>query len=62
MEDINPKEIMKRTMIRHKKLLTQTCLHKDNILRIITSDNHIVNIKKTPPRDDVCIIEQDEEH
>jgi hypothetical protein len=37
--DLNPKKIMKRTKIRHKKLLTQTCLHKCNMLTIITSDN-----------------------
>jgi hypothetical protein len=43
---LNPKKITKRTKIGHKKLLTETCLDKGNILRIIASDNHIINIKK----------------
>jgi hypothetical protein len=44
--DLNPKKITKRNKIGHKKLLTKTCLDKANILRIIASDNHIINIKK----------------
>ena len=44
--DLNPKKVTKRAKIGHEKLLTETCLHKCNILRIITSDEHIINIKK----------------
>jgi hypothetical protein len=44
--ELNPKKITKRTKIGHEKLLTDVCLDKGNILRIITSDNHIINIKK----------------
>jgi hypothetical protein len=44
--DFNPKKVTKRTKIVHVELLTKTCLHKGNILKIITSDDHIINIKK----------------
>lgn len=44
--DFNPKKVTKRTMIRHEKLLTKTCLLKVHLLRIITDDDHIINIKK----------------
>jgi hypothetical protein len=44
--DFNPKKVTKRTMIRHEKLLTKTCLLKLHLLRIITDDDHITNIKK----------------
>src|SRR4051812_22582714 len=44
--DLNPKKIAKRTKISHKKLITKTSLDKGNILRIITSNDHIINIEK----------------
>jgi hypothetical protein len=44
--DLNPKEIPQRTNIRHKKLITKMSLNKDNILRVITSDDHIIHVKK----------------
>src|SRR3954452_9611744 len=44
--DLNPKKISKRTKISHKKLITKTSLNKGNILRIITSNDHIINIEK----------------
>jgi hypothetical protein len=44
--NLDPKKIAKRTKISHKKLVTKTCLNKGNILRIITSDDHIVNIEE----------------
>jgi hypothetical protein len=52
--DLNPKKVTKRTKIRHKELLIEMCLGKGNILclgkgnilRIITTDEHVINIKK----------------
>src|SRR4051812_23743228 len=44
--NLDPKEIAERTKIGHKKLLTKTSLNKGNILRIITSNDHIINIEK----------------
>jgi hypothetical protein len=44
--NLNPKKVAKRTKIGHKKLITKTGLNKGNILRIITSDDHIVNIEE----------------
>src|SRR3954471_4391220 len=44
--DLNPKKVSKRTKISHKKLITKTSLNKGDILRIITSNDHIINIKK----------------
>jgi hypothetical protein len=38
--DLKSKELTKRTQIRHQKFLTETLLHKSNVLRIITCDNH----------------------
>jgi hypothetical protein len=43
--NLNPKKVVKRTKISHKKLITKMDLNKGNILRIITSDDHIVNIE-----------------
>jgi hypothetical protein len=44
--NLNPKKVAKKTKISHKKLVTKTGLNKSNILRIITSDDHIVNIEE----------------
>jgi hypothetical protein len=44
--DLNPKEVPQRTKIGHKKLMTKTSLNKGNVLRVITSDDHVVHIKK----------------
>jgi hypothetical protein len=44
--NLDPKKVAKRTKISHKKLVTKTGLNKGNILRIITSDDHIVNIEE----------------
>jgi hypothetical protein len=44
--DLNPKEAPQRTKIKHKKLITKTGLNKGNVLRIITSDDHVIHIKK----------------
>jgi hypothetical protein len=44
--DLNPRKVPQRTKIRHKKLITKTCLNKDNIPRVITSDDHVIHIKK----------------
>jgi hypothetical protein len=34
------------TKIRHKKLITKTSLNKDNIFRVITSNDHVVHVEK----------------
>jgi hypothetical protein len=44
--NLNPKKVPQRTKIRHKKLITKTSLNKDNVLRVITSDDHVVHVKK----------------
>jgi hypothetical protein len=44
--DFNSKKVPQRTKIRHKKLIAKTCLNKGNILRVITSDDHVIHIKK----------------
>jgi hypothetical protein len=44
--NLDPKKVAKRTKISHKKLVTKTGLNKGNILRIITSDDHIINIEE----------------
>jgi hypothetical protein len=44
--DLKTKKVTKRTQIRHQKLLTETLLHKGNVLRIVTRDDHVINIKK----------------
>jgi hypothetical protein len=44
--DLNVKKVPQRTKIRHKKLITKTSLDKSNILRVITSDDHVVHVKK----------------
>jgi hypothetical protein len=43
--NLNLKKVAKRTKISHKKLVTKAGLNKGNILRVITSDDHIVNIE-----------------
>jgi hypothetical protein len=49
--NLNPKKVAKRTKICHKKMLTKMGLNKGNVLRVIASDDHVVNIeeKKSPP-------------
>jgi hypothetical protein len=44
--DLNPKKVPQRTKIRHKKLITKTSLDESNILRVITSDDHVIHVKK----------------
>jgi hypothetical protein len=44
--DLNLKKVPQRTKIRHKKLITKTSLNKGNVLRVITSDDHVVHVKK----------------
>jgi hypothetical protein len=44
--DLNPKKVPQRTKIRHKKLIIKTSINKINILRVITSDDHVVHVKK----------------
>jgi hypothetical protein len=44
--NLNPKKVAERTKISHKKLVTKTGLNKGIILRVITSDDHVVNIEE----------------
>jgi hypothetical protein len=44
--DLNPKKIPKRTKTRHKKLITKTSLNKSNVLRVITSNDHVIHVKE----------------
>jgi hypothetical protein len=44
--DLNPKKVAEWTKISHKKLITKTSLNKGNILGIVTSNDHIINIEK----------------
>jgi hypothetical protein len=44
--NLNPKKVVKRTKISRKKLLTKVGLNKGNLLRVITSDNHVIDIEK----------------
>jgi hypothetical protein len=44
--DLNPKKIPQRTKIRPKKLITKMSFNKSNVLRVITSDDHVVHVKK----------------
>jgi hypothetical protein len=48
-ENLNPKKVSQRIKIKHKKLITKIGLDKDNILRVITSDVHVIHIKKKSP-------------
>src|SRR3954468_22408476 len=42
--NLNPKKVSKRTKISHKELITKTSLNKGYIVRIITGNDHIINI------------------
>jgi hypothetical protein len=44
--DLETKEVTKRTQIRHQEIFTKTLIHKVNELRIITSDDHVIDIEK----------------
>jgi hypothetical protein len=44
--NLDPKKVAKRIKISHKKLVMKTGLNKGNILGIVTSDDHIVNIEE----------------
>ena len=44
--DLKTKKVMKRTEIRHQELITEAHLHKVNELRVITGDDHVINIEK----------------
>jgi hypothetical protein len=44
--NLKTKEVTKRTQIRHQELLTETLLHKCNVLRIVTRDDHVIDIEK----------------
>ena len=37
---------MKRTKIKHQELITESHLHKVNELRVVTGDDHVINIEK----------------
>jgi hypothetical protein len=44
--DLNPKEVLQRIKIRHKKLITKSGLNKGNIPKVISSDDHVIHIKE----------------
>jgi hypothetical protein len=44
--DLNRKKVPQLTNIRHKKLITKMSLNKGNVLKVITSDDHVVHVKK----------------
>ena len=44
--DLKTKKVMERTKIRHQELITEALLHKVNELRVITGDDHVINIEK----------------
>jgi hypothetical protein len=44
--DLKTKEVTKRTQIRHEECLTETLLHKGNKLRVVTRDDHVIDIEK----------------
>jgi hypothetical protein len=44
--DLNPKKVPQMTKIRHKKLITKMCLNKINVLKVITSYDHVVHVKE----------------
>jgi hypothetical protein len=41
----NPKKVSKRTKTSDKKLLTKMSLTKGNVLKVITDDDHVINIE-----------------
>jgi hypothetical protein len=45
-ENFNPKKVPQQTNIRYKKLIIKMRLNKDNVFRVITSDNHVIHINK----------------
>jgi len=45
-KNLETKEVAKRNQIRHQEFITKMLLHKVNELRIITSNDHIINTKK----------------
>jgi hypothetical protein len=42
--DLNPKKIAKWTKISHEELVAKASLNKGNVLRVIASDDHVINI------------------
>jgi hypothetical protein len=44
--DLNPTEVPQKTKIKYKKLITKTSINKDNVLRVITSNDHNIHVKK----------------
>jgi hypothetical protein len=44
--DLNLKKVTKKGQVEHMKLLTKTTHNKDNILRTIPYDEHIIYVKK----------------
>jgi hypothetical protein len=44
--DLSHKKVSQWTKIKHKKLITKMSLSKVNVLRVITSDDYVVYVKK----------------
>lgn len=53
--DLNPKKEAKRTQVIHVKVCIESCLDERNIIKIVTGDQHIIDIEKNEgaPRDEV---------
>jgi hypothetical protein len=52
--DLETKKVTKRTKVRHQELVTKMLLHKVNELRVITSNDHIINIEKKRDHEGRC--------
>ena len=44
--DLKTKKVMESTKISHQELIVEALLHKVNELRVITGDNHVINIEE----------------
>ena len=44
--DLKTNKVMESTKISHQELIVEALLHKVNELRVITGDNHVINIEK----------------
>jgi hypothetical protein len=57
--NLDPKEVAKRTKINHEKPVTKTSLDKGNVLRVVSSDDHVIGIeKKKSPTTRRCVDKQ----
>lgn len=43
---LKTKEVAEETQVRHQELINEALLHKINAPRIITRDEHVINVQK----------------